>query len=290
MFLPTIFLCFNLVLMLVSALPIPRISKVQKAAEKRDVIPSNDALWGMTYSPYKPDGTCPDNTGMLKDLLSTTLLTNNIRLYSTDCNQLQAAVDLISSNKLNIGVYAGIWVSNGDARTDSEIAEFVRVANQYKGQGIIKGVSIGNEELFQNSMTEDQLIQNINKARAAITAAGINDIPIYTTDTDAFFSKNLADACDLVQINVYSIFDSVYTSIADSVTSVFTRINTVQQKVGSNKLVRIGETGYPSAGNYNTQQGSIANQLEYVNRFVCNAKKQNLEYFVFEAKDALWKT
>ncbi|PVV01107.1 hypothetical protein BB560_004487 [Smittium megazygosporum] len=249
---------------------------------------SDTKFWGLTYSPYNTDGSCSDYKKVLSDLKVILTVTNRIRLYSTDCNQLENVVKAITQNNLPMEVYAGIWISDGAQRASNEIDTLIQVAKTY-GSSVIKGISVGNEELFKGSMSESELIASINNARAAFSAAGLAGIPVYTTDTDANFTQNVANACDLIQVNIHTIYDTQRASIDDLASSVVTRVRGVRSKIGGGKKVRIGETGYSSAGSTGARSGSLSSASGYASRTTCLLKSANIEYFYFEAKDAVWK-
>ncbi|OMJ29275.1 putative glucan endo-1,3-beta-glucosidase btgC [Smittium culicis] len=246
-------------------------------------------FWGLTYSPYNTDGSCPSYSKVESDLITVSSVTNNIRLYSTDCDQLVNAAKAITQNSLPLDIYAGVWISSGDERMNNEIDTIIKVINTY-GSNIIKGISIGNEEMFKGSMTESDLISKLQAAKSKIMAAGITGIPIYTTDTDSKFTKKMADASDIIQLNIYTIFDQSAKSAADSVESVFNRIEAAKSRLGSSKHVRIGETGFSSAGSSGSQSGSLQGEIDYAKALICKAAQIGSEYFYFEAKDALWKS
>ncbi|PVV04368.1 hypothetical protein BB560_001129 [Smittium megazygosporum] len=259
----------------------PAFPPFMKIREKR--------IWGLAYSPYRDDGKCPDYNVISKEVLQISRTARNVRLYSTDCNQLEHVLQSIFEHKLNLGVYAGIWISEGKPRAESEVNEFIRLSKKYQGSGIIKGLSVGNEELFKKSTTENELIQMIESAKKKIIDSGIQYIPIYTTEVDSLFSSRLAAACDLVQVNVHVAFDKEFVSIHSRVSSVFSRVESLKSRIGPNKRIRIGETGYPSAGTFGSQQFTISNAAAFAKSFCCRAKAHDLEYFYFEAKDSLWK-
>ncbi|KAJ2177992.1 hypothetical protein EV181_006357, partial [Coemansia sp. RSA 532] len=257
------------------------------ATENNPDYTAERALWGLTYSPYNTDGSCPDLATVTSQLQKVAGVTSNIRLYSTDCSQLRNALQAISSSNLNLGIHAGLWISDGESRMQSDLDEFIAAAKQYDSS-LIKGLSVGNEDLSKG-MSESTLIGYINKVRARLQSEGLGHIPVYATEQDALFSQSLAAACDLVQINVHTIFDSAFTSIDASVQSVINRVNTVKANAAKGKLVRVGETGWASAGNTGPSPLTLANEILYVQKFRCAARKSGLEYFYFEAKDALWK-
>ncbi|KAJ2778509.1 hypothetical protein H4R18_004555 [Coemansia javaensis] len=249
--------------------------------------PSGSPLWGLTYSPYNDDGSCPDAGAVADQLQKVARAAKNVRLYSTDCSQLRNAAQAVSRNKLPLGIYAGIWVAGGDSRAGAEIDELVSVAKQY-GAGIIRGVGVGNEEVSKG-MPVPTLLGYISRVRARLQSEGLGGIPVYTAEQDAKFTKEMADASDLVQVNIHAVFDPAFTNIADSVQSVIARAAAVKSGVAGGKKVQIGETGWASAGNIGPSPLTLGNEAAYARQFGCAAARAGYEYFYFEAKDALWK-
>ncbi|KAJ2059000.1 hypothetical protein GGI17_004697 [Coemansia sp. S146] len=243
-------------------------------------------LWGLTYSPYNTDGSCPDANTVAAQLQKVALATGHIRLYSTDCSQLSSVLQAITRNNIALDVYAGIWLAAGPTRMQADLDQFVAAAKTY-GTGLIKGLSVGNEDI-SNGMSEATLIGYINQVRARLQAEGLSGIPIYTTEQDAKFSRALVAASDVVEINVHAIFDGYFANLDASVQSVIQRANNVKNIAGG-KLVRIGETGWASAGNTGPSPLTLTNEISYAQKFKCAAAAAGFEYFYFEAKDAQWK-
>ncbi|KAJ2865904.1 hypothetical protein GGH94_001901 [Coemansia aciculifera] len=243
-------------------------------------------LWGLTYSPYNNDGSCPDVNTVAAQLQKVAAATGHIRLYSTDCSQLSSVLQAITRNNIALDVYAGIWLAAGPTRMQADLDQFVAAAKTY-GTGLIKGLSVGNEDI-SNGMSEATLIGYINQVRARLQAEGLGGIPIYTTEQDAKFSRALVAASDVVEINVHTIFDGYFANLDASVQSVIQRANNVKNIAGG-KLVRIGETGWASAGNTGPSPLTLANEISYAQKFKCAAAAVGFEYFYFEAKDAQWK-
>ncbi|KAJ1946068.1 hypothetical protein FBU59_002125 [Linderina macrospora] len=263
----------------------PSYSTSAAAASPSTGTDSSKPLWGLTYSPYNNDGSCPDQSAVTAQLQKLVSVTDNIRLYSTDCSQLEFVLKAISENNLNLDVYAGIWVSDGASRVQSDLESFVSAVKAHPG--LVKGVSVGNEDLFKG-MAESTLIGYINQVRSRLQSEGLSSIPVSTTDTDAKITSSVIAAVDLVQVNIYAVFDATFTSISNSVQSVITRANNIRGMAGS-KPVRLGETGWASAGTATACPLTLANQKEYAQAFRCAAKNSNLDYFFFEAKNADWK-
>ncbi|KAJ2542604.1 hypothetical protein GGF49_002750 [Coemansia sp. RSA 1853] len=257
------------------------------AAPEPEKPASSGSLWGLTYSPYNTDGSCPDVGTVTSQLQKVAGVTGNIRLYSTDCSQLRNALQAISSSNLNLGIHAGLWISDGESRMQSDLDEFIAATKQYDSS-LVKGVSVGNEDLSKG-MSESTLIGYINQVRARLQSEGLGHIPVYATEQDAHFTKAIAAVCDVVQVNIYSIFDSIFTSVDSSVKSVIQRADNIRNNVAGGKPVRFGETGWSSAGSTGPSPLSLTSEIAYVQKFKCAAAAAGYDYFYFEAKDALWK-
>lgn len=253
---------------------------------------SGKPLWGLNYSPYgvKPENYCPDAATVARQLKKVAEVTDHIRLYSTDCSQLYNALKAIKDEKLNLDVYPGIYVNAGQDKTNDDMDAFFKAVKEF-GSDRVKGLSVGNEVLAsKNGTSEAELIGYMDQIRSRMKAAKLDKIPLYFTERNQDFTKNLAAHSDLVQVNIYSVYNGKFTSMDDSVKSTFDQIKQVKDNVCGGKLLRIGETGWSSGGT--TEAGfplTLKNEIEYAQKFACQAAKENLEYFYFEAKDAMWK-
>ncbi|OLY81208.1 putative glucan endo-1,3-beta-glucosidase btgC [Smittium mucronatum] len=275
--------------------PLLNKKRIPQAATAVSAVPATASTYqggqvfnGMTYSPYNSDGSCPDLATVSTQLTFLSKYTSSIRLYSTDCNQLAFVLQAISQSSLPLKVHAGVWASSGVDRANSEIDTVVSLVSNSAYSGIVADVSVGNEVIYGNLLTESQLISLINSAKSKLASANVS-IPVYTTEVDSSMTAGLIAAIDLVQVNLQTMFDATYTSISDSVDSIFTRLDNVKA-ISNGKTVRIGEVGYCHAGQVGAQVGSPDSQSQYIQAFTCKAKSLGVSYFIFEALDATWKT
>ncbi|KAJ1957565.1 hypothetical protein EC988_000764 [Linderina pennispora] len=249
---------------------------------------SNRPLWGLCYSPYNNDGSCPAYESVESGLNAVADVAKNIRLFSTDCSQLKLALKAITKNDLDMGVYAGLWITDGDQRKNSDVAAFIDAAKAYNSSDLIRGVSVGNEETFKN-MNSAQVVGHINDVRSKLRGAGLGHIPVYTTDVDSHFTPEMAKASDVVNVNVYSMFDGSPITMDQAVQRVIARANHVRDSVAQGKKVRISESGWAAGGNLKGMPLTLENQQSYLRKFKCAAEQAGFEYFFFEAKNADWK-
>ncbi|KAJ2800118.1 hypothetical protein H4S07_005258, partial [Coemansia furcata] len=209
--------------------PAPVVLAVPNLPPNNASIPtSRRPLWGLTYSPYNADGSCPDVNTVAAQLQKVATVTGHIRLYSTDCSQLSSVLQAIMQHNIALDVYAGIWLAAGPTRMQADLDQFVAAAKTH-GTSLIKGLSVGNEDV-SNGMSEATLIGYIGQVRARLQAEGLSGIPVYTTERDAMFSHALVAVSDVVEINVHTIFDGYFATLDASVESVIQRANNVKNQ------------------------------------------------------------
>ncbi|KAJ2613558.1 hypothetical protein H4S08_002147 [Coemansia sp. RSA 1365] len=259
-------------------------SKPSKPASK---LKASQKLWGVAYSPFNNDGSYAGVGTVTADLKKAAKITSNIRLYATDKTQLGVVMQAIKQSKIPLGIHAGIWIQNGKAAMQDELNGFVSAVKKY-GKGMIKGVSVGNEDIT-SGVSEDTLIGYIKEVRARLRKEGLGSIPVYTTQQDGIFTKRMAEVSDLIQVNIQTIFDKSFTSIDASAKSVLARARSVKNSVAGGKPVRIGEVGWASSGNTGPAPLNVKNLAAFAKRFRCIAAGSGFGYFYFEFKDALWK-
>ncbi|PVZ97581.1 hypothetical protein BB558_006457 [Smittium angustum] len=258
--------------------------------KRNDIGSLSNRFWGINYSPYNNDGTCIGYTGILDQMKELSLITKRIKLYSTDCNQLDYVVKAIRENNLNLEVHAGVWATEGLNRTSREIDEIIKVMKEHNNPGIVKDVSIGNEELFKKkNITENKLIDFIKLAKSKFSSSGYGHLKVFTTEVVGFLTERVINECDIVQINAHVMYDSEFHGIENSVGSLFERIKTISAINPQNKLVRLGEVGYASRGSSIAHNGTLERFREFANKFTCSAKRNQQQYFYFESKDSIWK-
>ena len=137
---------------------------------------------GMDYTPinaqYPGCGSIPAN--VTADVAILSQLTTKVRLYGTDCQQATMVLDAIQSLKVDMTVFVGVWVDRNATTLARQLSDMYSILKTYPVD-LIEGIAVGNEVLFRQDKTEQELIQLIQQVRANITAMNLGKkIPICT--------------------------------------------------------------------------------------------------------------
>ncbi|EQC29342.1 hypothetical protein SDRG_13011 [Saprolegnia diclina VS20] len=203
-----------------------------------------------------------------------------VRTYQTYLwNPTRNAIDAASDN--NLPIYAGIWLRNGMDYN----AEVNAVIDGCKRHGdIVKAVFVGNEDI-SNGWNQWQVRDKVNDVRGRLRAAGIN-VRVGTVQTDGDWLNNpdLANACDIMGVNIYAFFGGSPNSWNNPISDLDARWNQMTNKFGGNKLL-LTETGWPfgggNNGNHVSNWGNAVDYFNKVNAWSSSKGGENPIYFMY---------
>ncbi len=239
---------------------------------------------GFSFSPYQKDedpqaGRNPSPEEIAKDLATVAQVAHSVRTYTT-LDPISAVAPLAA--KENLDVTLGAWVSPDPDRNERELTALVRIAHENSN---VKRVIVGNESLLRTDVTPEQLIGFINRVKEQISVP----VPVSTAEPWHVWLANpaLADAVDYITVHVLPYWEGV--PIDGAVDYVFMRLDELQKRY-PNKHIVLGETGWPSEGQW--QRGaepSHINQERFMRDFLTRAADKGVDYFIVEAFDQPWK-
>lgn len=174
----------------------------------------------------------------------------------------------------------GAWLSSDLAVNEVQINSLIAIGQAGEADLLI----VGSEVLLRHDLTENQLIEYINRAQEAVP-----EIPVATSDTYAELLEHPAviNAGDVVLPNYYPYWEGKRIDLA----AYFINLWHKQVVAKANgKPVIVSETGWPSAGPARGDAvPSEENAAFFFLNFVSWAKALNVDYFYFEAFDEPWK-
>ncbi|GAG20975.1 unnamed protein product, partial [marine sediment metagenome] len=216
-----------------------------------------------------------------------------IRTYSAT-NGLEKIPE--EADKLGLQVAMGIWIRDNKKQ---EIDNLVATAQA----GYVDIAVVGNEELYSNSSTVNQLIKDINDVRQRLIDANCADIPVTTPEPfETLFAMDAKGSCtviypqlinsiDVVFVNIYPFHKGAHINIAlqDLALRYQCAVDAVHE-LDPNKPVIIAETGWPSDGLTKIDaEPSLPNLARYFYEVAEWAADNNVQLFYFEAFDEKWK-
>lgn len=243
----------------------------------RDIIDAG--LHGLAFSPYVDgqDNTFEVDADQIRSRLGVLAPhVDWVRTFScTRGNELTPAI----AREMGLNSMVGVWIDDDLARNEIELAKGIEIA-QRGDAGIL---AIGNEVLLREELTEDQLIEYINRAKAAV------DVPVGYVDAYFLFENHprVAEACDLLLVNCYPFWEGYPIEHAHIyMREMYRRA----ERVANGKKVIIAETGWPNIGT--ADRGavpSVSNAMKYFIDAVRWTNEEGIDLFYFAGFDEAWK-
>lgn len=247
---------------------------------------------GLVYSPknsMEPACGFTRNDAIL-DLELLSSVTSKIRMYGTQCNQVDYILDGIQHLKLNMTVMMGIWINGNQTEDKVQFEKAQQLLQRYPAH-LFSSVMIGDEAIYRGDITEAKLIELIKSMKKFMAQKKL-DIPVGTCELGPFVSGALLDTLDVVGVNVLPFFTGLPAQDAAQWTSDYLASEIVPLRQGNCSIV-ISEVGWPYAGG--RHYSSVANARSYqkfMNTWVCNTTsllKDVHSWYYFEAFDEPWK-
>lgn len=186
----------------------------------------------------------------------------------------------IVAKEMGMKTLVGAWLGDDDELNQKEIAGLIDLAKK----GVVDIAGVGNEVLYRNDLTVEQLLVYMNQVKKAIP-----DTPMGYVDAYYEFTRHpeITEACDVILSNCYPFWEGCPQEYA---------IGHMQQMVeqarqaGKGKKVIITETGWPNKGQ--DIKGSIPSYESALRYFIQTqlwAEANGIESFYFSSFDEDWK-
>ena len=241
-----------------------------------------EQISGFSYSPfqqgqYPQKDQYPTDDEMRRDLEIMSKLTDNIRTYSVD-GTLGDIPKL--AEEFGLRVTIGIWISPDLERNEREIQKAIELANNSRS---VVRVVVGNEALFREEITPEDLIMLLDRVRAAVK------VPVTTSEQWHIWEKypQLAKHVDLIAAHILPYWEFIPVDKAGQF--VLDRARDLK-KMFPKKPLLLSEVGWPSNGRMRGgADATPADQAIYLRTLVNTLNRRGYNYFVIEAFDQPWK-
>jgi exo-beta-1,3-glucanase (GH17 family)/cellulose synthase/poly-beta-1,6-N-acetylglucosamine synthase-like glycosyltransferase len=249
--------------------------------------PTREPPWppviqGFAFSPFRAneDPThfeMPTDAEIDADLALLEGKVNAVRTYSVG-STLADVPELAEKHGLNVAL--GAWLDSHRDKNEEQLRTAIDLANSH--QNVVR-VVVGNEVLLRGDLPRAELEKYLDRAREAIGQ------PVGTAETwDTWLSNpELAAHVDFIGVHLLPYWEGVPVDKAvDYSLAQFKRL----QQTFPHKPIVIAEIGWPSRGRtHESAVASEANEALFLRRFLYQARKQQITYYVMEAFDQPWK-
>jgi len=237
-------------------------------------------MHGICFSLYE-DGQEPG------DIITTEQVTRRIQIIkpyskwvrSFSCVEGNEHIPRIAHQN-GLKTLVGAWLSDDLEMNEKEIEGLIELAKE----GCVDIAAVGNEVMYRDDLTEDQLLDYIYRVKEALPG-----VPVGYVDAYYEFSHRpkITEACDVILSNCYPYWEGC---------SIDHSLNHMQEMFGqatdaaAGKKVIITETGWPSQG---SSLGGAISTEENAMKYFINAQawsaKDNIDIFYFSSFDESWK-
>jgi GPH family glycoside/pentoside/hexuronide:cation symporter len=239
-------------------------------------------LHGICFSPYIEGQVAGDiltAAQIIKRMEVISPYVKSVRSFS--CTEGNELIPKIAHEK-GLKTMVGAWISDDKQRNEKEIETLIYLAKS----GHVDIAAVGNEVLLRNDITEQELINYINRVKEALSGL---DIPVGYVDTyyEFYQRPKLVEVSDVILTNCYPFWEG--SSLEDSLMHL-RQMHAITKKVANGKKVIITETGWPSQGQ--TVENAYPNQLNAMKYFIKAqewTKNEDIEMFYFSSFDETWK-
>lgn len=237
-------------------------------------------IHGISFSPYidgQGPGTEIEETQIQERLNIIKPHIAWIRSFS--CTEGNQAIPRIAQQN-GLKTMVGIWLDDDLQNNEKELSNAINVARA----GHANIVAVGNEVLLRGDLSEDQLIDYINRVKAAVPDVEIGYVDAYFKFVD---HPRVTETCDVILANCYPFWEGCAAEYSLLYMKDMYR-RAVQAANG--KRVIISETGWPNVGTAtHAAAPSYRNAIRYFLNTYQWAEEEGIEIFYFSAFDENWK-
>lgn len=240
-----------------------------------------NGMHGIGFSPYEEGQEPGDEITEIQIRRRMKIIqpyTNWVRSFScTDGNELIPKV----AHELGIKTLVGAWLGTDKEKNDIEIEALIKIAKE----GHVDIVAVGNEVLYREDLSEEELLGYINYVKEALP-----DLPVGYVDAYYKFENHprITEACDVILANCYPYWEGCHIDY-----SLLYMKDMYQRtlKVANGKKVIISETGWPNEGEvFHGAEPSLENAIRYFVNAQVWSNTDDIEMFYFSSFDESWKT
>lgn len=199
---------------------------------------------------------------------------------SFSCTEGNEFIPIIA-REYGIKTLVGAWLGKDDEVNKKEIEGLIKLANQ----GYVDIAAVGNEVMYRNDLSEDELLDFITQVK--------NDIPsnIPVGYVDAYYEftikPRITAACDVILTNCYPYWEG---STIDYSLAHMKSMYHQARSVANGKKVIITETGWPSNGeSFKDAHPAYENAMKYFINAQLWSRDENIDIFYFSSFDESWK-
>ncbi|MGB5624045.1 MAG: glycosyl hydrolase family 17 protein [Gammaproteobacteria bacterium] len=238
-------------------------------------------IHGLSFSPYvtgQGPGTRIGEDQIVARMSIIRPYVNWVRSFScTDGNELIPRI----AHENGLKTMVGVWLEGDHDKNEEELANAIEVARA----GNADILAVGNEVLLRGDLSEEALIDYVNRARQAAPGVQVGYVDAYFKFVD---HPRVTEACDVILANCYPFWEGC---AAEYSLLYMKEMYRRAVHAANGKKVIISETGWPNVGSATgAAVPSYTNAIRYFLNTYQWAAEEDIEIFYFSSFDEDWKT
>lgn len=186
------------------------------------------------------------------------------------------------AHKHGLKTMVGAWLGSDLEKNEVEIKALIKLAQA----GMVDIAAAGNEVLYRNDLTLEQLIAYIKRVKKAVPHIAVGYVDAYY---EFSVHPELVENADVILANCYPYWEGTPIEYANShMRSMFNQTCVAASKLG--KKVIITETGWPSKGE--SLKGAEVSEINAMKYFIDTQQwsyDNDIAIFYFSSFDESWK-
>lgn len=186
------------------------------------------------------------------------------------------------AKKHGLKTLVGAWLGDDKDDNEKEVEGLIQLAKE----GCVDVAAVGNEVLYRNDLTLEELVSYINRVKEALSGT---NIPVGYVDAYYEFSRHpiLVESTDVILANLYPYWEGCPLEYAlEHMQAMYGQVVDAAQ----GKPIIITETGWPSqGGSLRGAKASEAAAMKYFIDAMRWTKENNIPIFYFSSFDESWK-
>ena len=237
-------------------------------------------MHGIGFSAYEEGQEPGDELSLEQVQRRMAILKSNIKwVRSFSCLQGNELIPKVA-REMGIKTLVGAWLGDDLDKNEQEIEGLIKLAKE----GYVDIAAVGNEVLYRKDLTEEQLLDYIQRVKDAIPGIPVGYVDAYYEFEDR---PAITESCDVILANCYPFWEGCAIEYSLLYMKDMYRRTQVAAK---GKQVIITETGWPNKGEkFHGAEPSQENAVRYFLNTQHWAQTENIDIFYFSSFDESWK-
>ena len=174
----------------------------------------------------------------------------------------------------------GAWLGDDSEINEREVEGLIKLAKE----GFVDIAAVGNEVMYRKDLSEDELLDFINRVKKEIPEIPVGYVDAYYEFT---IKPRITEACDVILANCYPFWESCP---AENSLNYMKQMYEQAKQAANGKPVIISETGWPSKGE--ELKGAFPSEKNALDYFISTqlwCMDEEIDCFYFSSFDESWK-